>query len=90
MLTSKLDNMTKAVRMMNKGSNVLDEVLQIRKVAGDLTGIGFDYKSMDKQGESSMTNHVLHKREPKLVISKHLTQHHATHQNSQTGGKLLR
>ena len=41
LLTSKLDNMTKTVRMLNKASYVLDEVLQIRKAVSDLRGIGF-------------------------------------------------
>lgn len=75
--------------MMNKGSNVLDGVLQFRKVVRDLRGIDFKHQSLDKQGESSMTNFVLSKMESKPVMSEHLTQHHARHQNSQTEGKLL-
>lgn len=73
LLTSKHDNMTKVVRMLNKGSNVLDEVLQVGKVAGGLRGIGFNYQSLDKQGERFMTKFVLPKREPESVMSKHLT-----------------
>lgn len=41
LLTSKLDNITKTIRMLNKGFNVLYEVLQIGKAARDLRGIGF-------------------------------------------------
>ena len=37
-----------------------------------------------------MTNFVLPKREPRPVMSKHTPQHCARHQNTQTGGKLLR
>lgn len=33
--------MKKSVRMLNKGSNMLDEVLQIGKATEDLRGIGF-------------------------------------------------
>lgn len=33
MLTSKLENMMKSLRMLNNGSDVLDEVLQVGKVA---------------------------------------------------------
>lgn len=89
-MTSKLDNMTTIVRMLNKGSNVLDKVFQIGKSAKDLRGIGFKHQSLDKQGENSMTNFVIPKRESKHVMSKPLAQHHASHQNSQTKGKLLR
>lgn len=90
LLTSKLNNMTKFIRMLNKGSDVLDEVLQVGKVAGDLRGICFKYPSLDKQGESSMTNFILPKREPGPVMSNHMTQHRSRHQNTQTIGKLLR
>lgn len=83
MLTSKLDNMTKSVRMLNKGSDVLYEVLQVGKVAGDLRGIKFTYQSLNKQGKSLMTNFVLPKREHGPVMSNHLPQHRAKHQNTQ-------
>lgn len=46
LLTSKLENMTKSVRMLNNGSDVLDEVLQVGKVAGDFKGICFNYQSL--------------------------------------------
>ncbi|XP_050920063.1 uncharacterized protein LOC127137667 [Lathyrus oleraceus] len=76
-----------AIIMMNKGSNVLDEVLQVGKVVGDLRGIDFNYQNLEKEEESSITKFVLPKREPELVMSKHLTQHSASHQNTQMGGK---
>lgn len=75
--------------MLKKGSNILDGVLQIGKVAGDLRGVGFDYQSLAKQGENSMNNFILPKREPKPAMSKHFIQHRSSHQNYQTEGKLL-
>lgn len=75
--------------MSSKGSNVLDEVLQFGKLVGDLRGIRFNYQSLNKQGEISMPNSILPKRDPKPVMSKHLIQDHIRHQNSQTKGKLL-
>lgn len=37
LLTSKLENMTKPIRMSNKGSDMLDEILQVGKGIGNLT-----------------------------------------------------
>lgn len=62
--------MTKFVRMLNKGSNMLDEVLQIGKVVRDLRGIFFKIQSLHSQGESSMTNFVLLGKESKPSMSK--------------------
>ena len=39
---SKLDNMTKSIRMLNKSSDVLDEILQVGKNSGDVHGLGFN------------------------------------------------
>ena len=41
LLNSKLDNMTKSVRMLNNGSTVLDEILQTGKNAGNVKGLGY-------------------------------------------------
>jgi predicted RNase H-like nuclease (RuvC/YqgF family) len=42
LLKSKLTNMTKSVRMLNKGTNMLEEVLEIGKRSSDKKGLGFD------------------------------------------------
>lgn len=89
-LSSKLNSMTKSVIMLNKGSNMLDEVLQIGKAVGDIRGIGFKNKSLHSQGESSMTNFVLPGKESKSVMSKPLSQHNANYQNLQTKGRSSR
>lgn len=88
LLTSKLNNMTKTIRMLNKGSNMLDNILQIGKETRDLGGIGFKNQSLHNQGESFMTNFILPGSESKPVIFKPLARHHAIHQNSQTKGRL--
>lgn len=64
---------------------MLDEVLQIRKITGDLRGIGFKNQSLHSQGESSMTNFVLPGRESKPVMSKPLAQHHDSIKTSHLG-----
>jgi len=42
LLNSKLDNMTKSIRMLNNGSNMLDKILQVRKGCRNLKGVGFN------------------------------------------------
>lgn len=78
--------MTKTVRMLNKGSNMLDEVLQIGKAVEDLRGIDFKNQSFHNQGESFRINFVLARRDSKPVMPKPLSQYHASHQISQTKG----
>lgn len=82
--------MKKYIRMLNKGYNMLDEVLQIGKTVVDLRGIDFKKKSLHSQGESLMTNFVLPGEECKPVMSKPLSQHHANHQNLHTKGRSSR
>jgi hypothetical protein len=40
-LNSKLDEMTKYVRMLNNGSAILDKILQTGQITGNKSGIGF-------------------------------------------------
>lgn len=49
LLKSKLDNMTKFVRMFNNGSKALDEILEVGNMANNVKGIGFYYNSMIKE-----------------------------------------
>lgn len=74
--------------MLNKGSNMLDEVLQIGKAIEDPRGIDLKNQSLHSQEESSMTNFVLPGRESRPVMFKPLAPHHASHQNSQTKRRL--
>jgi hypothetical protein len=43
LLKSKLTNITKTVRMLNKGSDILDELLEVGKMTRDIGGSGFDH-----------------------------------------------
>ena len=45
MLSSKIDQMSKSIKMLNCGTEVLEEILLIGKNAGDTTGIGFGKQS---------------------------------------------
>ena len=41
-LNSKLEEMTKYVRMLNNGSDSLDKILQTGQITGDKSGIGYN------------------------------------------------
>ena len=51
-LNSKLETMKKSIKMLNKGSDTLDEVLLLGKNAGNQRGLGFNPKSA---GRTTMT-----------------------------------
>lgn len=71
LLNSKLEGMTKSIRMMSKSTDVLDEILVAGKSVGDMKGIGFnygilnkgskkmskEYKSVGRQSGFRMSNH---------------------------------
>jgi hypothetical protein len=45
LLTSKLDQMTKSIRMLNKGTDTLEEILKVGQKSGTMSGLGFVKKS---------------------------------------------
>jgi hypothetical protein len=45
LLTSKLDQMTKSIRMLNKGTDTLEEILKVGQKSGAMSGLGFVKKS---------------------------------------------
>lgn len=59
-LKAKLDQMYKSIRMLNSGTEVLDEILQSGKNAGNMTGIGYDKGASASgiQSEAIMSSHV--------------------------------
>lgn len=52
-LTRKLESMTKSIRMLNNGSDMLDEILLVGKGSKNFTRVGFNSQSLNKQGETS-------------------------------------
>jgi hypothetical protein len=45
LLTSKLDQMTKSIRMLSKGSDTLEEILKVGQKSGTISGLGFTKNS---------------------------------------------
>ena len=77
-LNSKLDEMTKYVRMLNNGSDTLDKILQTGQMTRDKSGIGFN----ESKPECSHTGSKP-KSKPKCIhtgskpeMSHHMSQHH--------------
>lgn len=84
LLKSKFDNMTKSVRMLNNNSDVLDEILQAGKNAGNVEGLGYnDQTVMNRRKELEVK--VVHLK--KKHMSNQMSQHQQRHQKSCSGSK---
>jgi len=68
-LSFKHENMTKSIRILNNGSDMLDEILQVGKGAGNLKGINFNFKSLNKQGKTLVTKFIPSERKYELTMS---------------------
>src|ERR1044072_3111196 len=53
LLNSKLEGMNESLRMLNNGSNILDEILKDGKKGRSMKWIGFDYKSTSEEGKNT-------------------------------------
>ena len=72
MLNSKLDQMTKSVKMLTNGTDKLEEILQAGQNAGNMSGLGFvaaKKSAVDKK-----------KTRPDKQMSKQMSQHRTQHQ----------
>ena len=67
-LKSDLDKMSKSVRMINSGSDTLDQILQEGRVTGDMIGLGFNET---KELLSNLTQ-----IQTKRKMSNQMSQHH--------------
>jgi hypothetical protein len=84
LLTSKLDDMSKSVRMLNNGTQ---ETLQVGKNVGDVKGIVLNYQSPNKQGKTPVTKFITSQRKYDLTMSRHMSQHPIKHLNPQPRNK---
>lgn len=73
LLKSKLNNMTKYARMLNNGSNMLDEILEI----GGKNSIDFNYISMNKKVKIHTKNLVAPEKKIEFLMKDHMSQHPA-------------
>jgi hypothetical protein len=75
--------------MLKNGSNMLDEILQVGKEAGNLKGIGFNYQYQNKQGKKPLTKFIPPERKYEPMISNQMLQHPARQQETQIKVKFL-
>lgn len=77
MLNSKLENMTQSIHMLNNGSDMLDEILEIGNMSRNLKGIGFDLMSRSKKDTNYPNKSVPSKIKTEFQIVDHMSQYHA-------------
>jgi hypothetical protein len=87
LLTSKLENLNKSIRMSNNGSDMLDEILQVGKGAENLTSIGFNYQSPNKQGKTHVAKSFHSQRKCDVPMSDQMLSHPTPHQKPAYKGK---
>ena len=80
--TFKLDSMIKNIRMLNNGTSMLDEILEVGKSARDVTRIGFDYGAATKQNKSTSVTFVPAGYEDDCTMSRTEPQHCSKPQES--------
>ncbi|KAK2359745.1 hypothetical protein QL285_085090 [Trifolium repens] len=87
LLNSKLESMTKSIRMLNNGSNVLDEILQAGKTSGNMKGIGFDNGTMNNEIKIPTKKFVSPVKKTEFIMLDHMSQHPTRHLNPQSRNK---
>ncbi|WJX72492.1 hypothetical protein P8452_56371 [Trifolium repens] len=79
---SKLTEMNKSVRMLNKGTDMLEEVLEFGRNLSDKKGLGYDNyskapeKKIPPKNKDQMSNH---KSQPPAQQRKHMPDHMSQH-----------
>lgn len=79
LLNSELENMTKSICMLNNGSDMLDEILEVGKMSRNLKGIWFDPRSMIKKDINHPKNIVPPENKTEFQVLNHMSQPHAQH-----------
>lgn len=74
LLNSKLENMKKYVCMLNNGSNMLYEILEVGKMSRNMKGIGFDYNSMNKEINIHTKKFVPSEKKIDFLMVDHMSQ----------------
>lgn len=77
MLKSKLENMKKSICMLDSGSDMLDEILEVGKMSKNLRGIGFDPISMSKKDTNHPKKFVPPENKTYFQMLDHMLQHPA-------------
>lgn len=65
--------------MLNNGSNMLDEILEVRKMSRNVKGIRFDYRSMSKETKFPTNKFVPLEKKTDFLIVDYMSQQSARH-----------
>lgn len=65
--------------MLNNGSDMLDEILEVEKMSRSIKGIGFDYNFMNKGIEIHTKKFVYLEKKTEFLMKDHMSQHPAQH-----------
>ncbi|WJX90199.1 hypothetical protein P8452_72123 [Trifolium repens] len=79
--------MNKSIRMSNNGSDMLDEILQDGIGAENMTSIGFNYQSPNKQGKTHVAKSSHSQKKCDVPISDQMLSHPTPHQKHAYKGK---
>ncbi|MCH83177.1 gag-pol polyprotein [Trifolium medium] len=72
--------MNKSIRMSNNGSDMLDEILQVGKGAGNMTSIGFNHQSPNKKEKTHVAKSFHSQRKCDVPMSDQMLSHPTSHQ----------
>src|ERR1044072_5238622 len=85
LLESKLEGLNKSLRLLNNGTDALDNLLEDSKKGRSKKGIGFDYNSTNKEGQKPKSKLVTLEEKSEFVqindfqkntkMSQHVVQH---------------
>src|ERR1044072_7361019 len=88
LLESKLEGLNKSLRLLNNGTNALDDLLEASKKSRRKKGIDFDYNSINEEGQKPKSKFVTPEEKLEFVqvndfqkntkMSQHVVQHVAS------------
>lgn len=87
-LKSQLDNMSKSIHMLNNGSEMLDEILEVEKMYRNMKGIGFESSSMNKKDKTQPKKFVPPKKKSEFQILDQMTKQPKKHVYSYKGKNM--
>ncbi|XP_057432497.1 uncharacterized protein LOC130725270 [Lotus japonicus] len=78
-LKSRHEEMIKSVRMLKKGSDVLDQILETGKMAKDMKGIGYGLEPTSEGGSKSENNFVPSEKRTEFKVTNQMFQQGVKH-----------
>ncbi|XP_057445983.1 uncharacterized protein LOC130738093 [Lotus japonicus] len=74
-LNSKIEGMIKSVRMLNKGTDVFELILETGKAARDMTGLGYTEDPTSEENKQISNKFIPAEKKTEFKISNRMSQH---------------